>query len=154
MPMEAIGSPSKYCFTLLSFTVLIYYPSLISCTHEFWKISTVEGRPNEKGQQIWDSKIRWQKKFETPRRKNHLKTRLWDPSKTFPRFQDLAKIFLDLCFSSYHSLPLFSPQKPLEKFTDKHATHISAQKICSTNKYRIQGHNNFKVLNRSGLEAC
>lgn len=48
--------------------------------------------------------------------------------------------------------PLFSP-KPLEKFTDKHTTHISAQKICSTNKYRIQGHNNFKVLNRSGLEA-
>ena len=93
-------------------------------------------------------------KFETPRRKNHLKTRLRDPSKTFPRFHDLAKIFLDLCFSSYHSLPLFSPQKPLEKFTDKHTTHISAQKICSTNKYRIQGHNNFKVLNRSGLEAC
>ena len=140
MPMEAIGSPSKYCFTLLSFTVLIYYPSLISCTHEFWKISTVEGRPNEKGQQIWDSKIRWQKKFETPRRKNHLKTRLRDPSKTFLRFQDLAKIFLDLRFSSYHALPLFSPQSPWKN------SLINIQHIYLLRKFALQTNTEYRAI--------
>lgn len=140
MPMEAIRSPSKYCFTLLSFTVLIYYPSLISCTHEFWKISTAEGRPNEKGQQIWDSKIRWQKKFETPRHKNHLKTRLRDPSKTFPRFQDLAKIFLDLCFSSYHSLPLFSPQSPWKN------SLINIQHIYLLREFALQTNTEYRAI--------
>ena len=140
MPMEAIGSPSKYCFTLLSFTVLIYYPSLISCTHEFWKILTAEGRPNEKGQQIWDSKIRWQKKFETPRRKNHLKTRLRDPSKTFLRFQDLAKILLDLRFSSYHSLPLFSPQSPWKN------SLINIQHIYLLRKFALQTNTEYRAI--------
>ena len=130
MPMEAIGSPSKYCFTLLSFTVLIYYPSLISCTHEFWKIS----------KQIWDSKIRWQKKFETPRHKNHLKTRLRDPSKTFPRFQDLAKIFLDLCFSSYHSLPLFSPQSPWKN------SLINIQHIYLLREFALQTNTEYRAI--------
>ena len=37
---------------------------------------------------------------------NHPKTRLQDPSKTFPRFQDRAKIFKGTRFGSYHSIPL------------------------------------------------
>jgi len=47
-------------------------------------------------------KFRDSKKIKT----NHEKTRLRDLSKTFPRFQDPAKIFRDPRFSRYHSPPL------------------------------------------------
>ena len=46
-----------------------------------------------------------EKKIETPRHKNHLKTKLHEPS-TLLGFPDQAKIFQHPRFSKYHSIPL------------------------------------------------
>ena len=147
--MEASRSPPKYCFVLLSFTVLIYQLSLISCTHELRKISTTEGRPNEKGWQIWDSEIRWQKKIWDSETQKSLKNETSRPIKNISEISRLGQNFSRPAFFEVpFYTPLFPP-KPLEKFTDEHITHISAQKICSINKYRIQGHNSERSLARS-----
>ena len=45
------------------------------------------------------------KKIETPRHKNHLKTKLHEPS-TLLGFPDQAKIFQHPRFLKYHSIPL------------------------------------------------
>ena len=51
---------------------------------------------------LFGKKFRDSKKVKT----NRAKTRLWDLSKTLPRFRDTAKIFWDPRFSRYHSPPL------------------------------------------------
>ena len=53
---------------------------------------------------LFGEKFRDSKKVKT----NHEKTRLRDLSKTFPRFQDPAKILRDSRFSRYHSPSLLS----------------------------------------------
>ena len=103
-------------------------------------------------------------KSETPRSVGKKNLRLQDvkslenkTSRPIKNISEISRLGQNFCRLTFFELPFFTPlfpPKPLEKFTDKHTTHISAQRICSTNKYRIQGHNNFKVLNRSGLEAC
>ena len=45
-------------------------------------------------------------KYETPRRQDHSKTRLRDPSKTIQRFRDRVKIFRD---SSFFEVPFYTP---------------------------------------------
>ena len=49
---------------------------------------------------------RQKKKWGTPRSRNHPKTRSRDSSKKLPRSRDQAKIFRDLRFSRWHSIPL------------------------------------------------
>ena len=90
--MEAIGSLPIYCFVLFyRFNLLAHFDK---CSPELWKSRLLKTKPKEKTQML-ESKTHGQKKLETPRHKNHPKTRIRNLSKTLLKFRDRAKIFWD-----------------------------------------------------------
>ena len=87
-----------YCLNLLLAQFNKLHPGTL-------KNSTPEDQTEGKNDKSLNPRSIGRKKIETPRHKNHLKTRLHEPS-TLLGFPDQAKIFQHPRFLTYHSIPL------------------------------------------------